>query len=127
MDDNDAKSTGGKYRMVPIFERAISLAVKTRGLRTGIGSGVDGTTFPHGTQANEFEQLVKKTVMTATQALQAGTIVNARMLGWDGQIGSVTKGRFADIVAVPGDPIADITQLHKMNFVMKGGKVVRQD
>ena len=127
MDDNDAKNTGGKYRMVPIFERAVSLAVKTKGLRTMVGSGVDGSTFPHGTQANEFEQLVKKTGMTTTQALQAGTIVNARVLGWDGQIGSIAKGKFADIVAVPGDPVADITQLHKVSFVMKGGKVIRRD
>jgi imidazolonepropionase-like amidohydrolase len=127
MDDNDAKNTGGKYRMVPIFERAVTLAVKTKGLRTMVGSGVDGSTFPHGTQANEFEQLVKKTGMTTTQALQAGTIVNARVLGWDGQIGSIAKGKFADIVAVPGDPVADITQLHKVNFVMKGGKVIRRD
>src|SRR5262245_13350396 len=127
MDDNDAKNTGGKYRMVPIFERAVSLAVKTKGLRTMVGSGVDGSTFPHGTQANEFEQLVKRTGMSAMQALQAGTIVNARVLGWDGQIGSVTKGKFADIVAVPGDPVADITQLPKVSFVMKGGKVIRRD
>jgi imidazolonepropionase-like amidohydrolase len=127
MDDNDAKNTGGRYRMVPIFERAVSLAVKTKGLRTMVGSGADGTTFPHGTQANEFEQLVKKTGMTPTQALQAGTIVNARVLGWDGQIGSITKGKFADIVAVPGDPTADIMQLHKVSFVMKGGKVIRRD
>ena len=127
MDDNDAKSTGGKYRIVPIFERAVSMAVKTKGLRTMVGSGADGSTFPHGTQANEFEQLVKKTGMTPTQALQAGTIVNARVLGWDGQIGSIAKGKFADIVAVPGDPTGDIMQLHKVMFVMKGGKVIRQD
>ena len=127
MDDNDAKNTGGKYRMVPIFERAVSLAVKTKGLRTMVGTGVDGTTFPHGTNANEFEQLVKKTGMTPTQALLAGTIVNARVLGWDSQIGSITKGKFADIVAVPGDPTADIMQLHKVSFVMKGGKVIRRD
>jgi imidazolonepropionase-like amidohydrolase len=49
------------------------------------------------------------------------------VLGWDGQIGSITKGKFADIVAVPGDPVADITQLHKVMFVMKGGKVIRRD
>jgi len=127
MDDNDAKSTGGKYRIVPIFERAVSMAVKTKGLRTMVGSGADGSTFPHGTQANEFEQLVKKTGMTPTQALQAGTIVNARVLGWDGQIGSIAKGKFADIVAVPGDPTGDIMQLHNVMFVMKGGKVIRRD
>ena len=88
MDDNDAKNTGGKYRMVPIFERAVSLAVKTKGLRTMVGSGVDGSTFPHGTQANEFEQLVKKTGMTTTQAL-AGRHDRQRQgvgLGWSDRL-----------------------------------------
>jgi imidazolonepropionase-like amidohydrolase len=127
MDDNDAKATGGKYRIIPIFERAVSLAVKTKGLRTMIGSGADGAAFPHGTQAIEFEELVKRTGMTTTQALQAGTIVNASVMGWDGQIGSITKGKFADLIAVPGDPIADITALKTVSFVMKGGKIMRRD
>ena len=64
MDDNDAKNTGGESRIVPIFERAVSLAVKTKGLRTMVASGVDRSTFPHRAQANEFEQLIKKTGMT---------------------------------------------------------------
>lgn len=127
MDDNDAKNTGGKYRMVPIFEKAVSLAVKTKGLRTMVGSGVDGSAFPHGTQATEFEMLVTRAGMTTAQALQAGTIVNARVMGWDGQIGSIAKGKFADIVAVSGDPMADITQLRQVTFVMKGGKIIRRD
>ncbi len=127
MDDNDAKATGGKFRMIPIFEKAVSMAVKTKGLRTMIGSGVDGGPFPHGTQALEFELLVKRTGMTPAAALQAGTIVNARVMGWGDQIGSIAKGKFADLVAVPGDPTADITALQRVRFVMKGGKVVRQD
>jgi imidazolonepropionase-like amidohydrolase len=127
MDDNDAKATGGKFRIIPIFEKAVSMAVKTKGLRTMVGSGVDGGPFPHGTQALEFELLVKRAGMTPVAALQAGTIVNARVMGWDGQIGSIAKGKFADIVAVPGDPAADITVLQRVRFVMKGGKVVRQD
>ena len=127
MDDNDAKATGGKYRIIPVFERAVSLAVKTKGLRVMVGSGVDGSAFAHGTQATEFEQLVARAGITPTQVLQAGTIVNARVLGWDGQIGSITKGKFADLVAVPGDPIADITRLRNVSFVMKGGKIVRRD
>jgi len=127
MDDNDAKATGGKFRMVSIFEKAVSMAVKTKGLRTMIGSGVDGGPFPHGTQALEFELLVKRTGMTPAAALQAGTIVNARVMGWGDQIGSIAKGKFADLVAVPGDPTADITALQRVRLVMKGGKVVRQD
>ena len=109
MDDNDAKATGGKFRMIPIFEKAVSMAVATKGLRTMVGSGVDGGPFPHGTQALEFELLVKRAGMTPVAALQAGTIVNARVMGWADQIGSIAKGKFADLVAVPGDPTADIT------------------
>ena len=127
MDDNDAKATGGKFGMIPIFTRAVSMAVKTKGLRTMVGSGVDGSAFPHGTQAIEFELLVSRAGMTTTQALQAGTIVNARVIGWDRQIGSITKGKFADIVAVPGDLMADITRLRNVSFVMKGGKTIRRD
>ena len=56
-----------------------------------------------------------------------GTIVNARVMGWADQIGSIAKGKFADLVAVPGDPAADITALQRVRFVMKGGKVIRQD
>jgi imidazolonepropionase-like amidohydrolase len=103
------------------------MAVATRGLRTMVGSGVDGGPFPHGTQALEFELLVKRTKMTPAAAIQAGTIVNARVMGWADQIGSIAKGKFADLVAVPGDPTADISALQRVRFVMKGGKVVRQD
>jgi imidazolonepropionase-like amidohydrolase len=126
MDDNDAKNTGGKYRMTPIFENAVSLAVRTKGLKVMIGSGVDGSTFVHGTQALEFAGLVKRG-MTAAAAIQAGTMVNAQAMGWQDQIGSVTKGKFADIVAVSGNPVNDITELQRVKFVMKGGKVIRND
>ena len=60
MDDNDAKNTGGKYRMIPIFEKAVSMAVATKGLKIMVGSGADGSTYPHGTQALDFEWLVKR-------------------------------------------------------------------
>ena len=127
MDDNDAKNTGGKYRMIPIFEKAVTMAVATRGLKTMVGSGADGSTFPHGTQALEFEALVKRAAMTPVRAIQAGTIVNAEAMGWQGDIGSITKGKFADLVAVSGDPLADITELQRVKFVMKGGRVIRND
>ena len=103
MDDNDAKNTGGKYRMTPIFENAVSMAAKTPGLKIMVGSGVDGTTFVHGTQALEFAGLVKRGMTTAA-AIQSGTIVNAEAMGWKDSVGSVTKGKFADLVAVSGGP-----------------------
>jgi imidazolonepropionase-like amidohydrolase len=127
MDDNDAKNTGGKYRMIPIFEKAVTMAVATKGLKTMVGSGADGSTFPHGTQALEFEALVKRAGMTPVRAIQAGTIVNAEALGWQRDIGSIAKGKFADLVAVSGDPTADITELQRVKFVMKGGKVIRNE
>ena len=127
MDDNDARNTGGKYRMIPVFDKAVSMAVATKGLKTMVGSGADGSTFPHGTQALEFESLVKRSGMTPGTAIQAGTIINAEVMGWQGQIGSITKGKFADLIAVSGDPLTDITELQRVQFVMKGGKVIRND
>ena len=127
MDDNDARNTGGKFRMIPIFDKAVSMAVATKGIKTMVGSGADGSTLPHGTQAIEFESLVKRSGMTPARAIQAGTIVNAEAMGWHGQVGSITKGKFADLVAVPGDPLADITELQRVKFVMKGGKVIRNE
>jgi len=127
MDDNDAKSTGGKYRIVPYFERAMQMAVKTPKLAVLFGTGVDGTFFPHGENAVEFEKLVKVGGMPTARAIQAGTIANATMMGWQNDIGSVTTGKFADLVAVSGDPVADITELQRVRFVMKGGKVIRSE
>jgi imidazolonepropionase-like amidohydrolase len=65
--------------------------------------------------------------MTPARAIQAGTIVNAEAMGWQDQIGSITKGKFADIIAVSGNPVADIAELQRVKFVMKGGKVIRND
>src|SRR5207245_7470540 len=70
MDDNDAKSTGGKYRMVPIFEGAVRLAAATPGIKIMMGSGADGSTYAHGTQALDFEALVKRTGLTPLRAIQ---------------------------------------------------------
>jgi len=127
MDDNDARSTGGKYRMIPIVEHAVTLAAATKGLRIMVGSGVDGATFPHGTQALEFVALVRQAHMEPARVLQAGTIGNAEVLGWQDQIGSIEKGKYADLVAMPGDPLVDITALEHIGFVMKGGRIVRYD
>jgi len=127
MDDNDNKSTGGKYRMIPIFEKAVTMAAATKGMKVMIGSGADGSTYAHGTQALDFEALVKRAGMTPARALQSGTLINAEALGWSDRIGSIDKGKYADLVAVSGDPLADITELQRVKFVMKGGKIIRND
>ena len=127
MDDNDSKNTGGKYRMIPIFERAVSLAVATKGLKIMMGSGVDGSTYPHGTQALDFEALVRRAGMTPARAIQSATTINAEVLGWQDRIGSIEQGKYADLIAVSGDPLTDITELQRVRFVMKGGKIVKDD
>jgi imidazolonepropionase-like amidohydrolase len=119
----DSKSTGGKYSLEAMREKSGRLAV-ARGLKISFGSGVGP--FPHGTQAAEFSYLVKYG-MTPAQAIQSATVVAAEMMGWQDRIGSIEKGKFADIIAVSGDPLKDITELEHVKFVMKGGQVIRND
>jgi len=127
LDDNDAKSTGGKYRIIPIFQHAVQLASETKGMKMMIGSGVDGETYVHGSEALDYEMFVKHGGFTPLRCLLSATLVNAEALGWQDQMGSIEKGKYADLVAVSGDPLADITELQRMKFVMKGGKVIKND
>ena len=127
LDDNDSKSTGGKYKISAVFTKAVAMAAATPGLKLLAGSGVDGGTFPHGTQALEFEALVRRGGISPTRAIQSGTMVNAEALGWQDRVGSIEKGKFADLIAVAGDPQADVSELQRVKFVMKGGKVIRND
>jgi len=131
--ENDRRNTGGKYSIIPIFEKNFKNAL-ARGVKIAWGSGVDGTAgdprssgpLNHGTQAVEFAWLVNHG-MTPAAALQSATMVDATMMGWDDKIGSIEKGKFADLVAVSGDPLKDITETERVKFVMKGGKVYRND
>jgi imidazolonepropionase-like amidohydrolase len=103
------------------------LAAATKGMKIMMGSGADGGTYVHGTQALDFEMLVKYGGLTPLRALQAATTINAEALGWQDQIGSIDKGKYADLIAVSGDPLADITELQRVKFVMKGGKVIKNE
>jgi len=87
--------------------------------------GSDVGPFPHGTQAREFVLMVKYG-MSPLAVLQADMINGAKLLGWDGQIGSLEQGYLADVVAVPGDPLQDISVLEKVGFVMKGGVIYKK-
>jgi imidazolonepropionase-like amidohydrolase len=131
--ENDRKNTGGKYSIIPIFEKNFKNAL-SKGVKVVYGSGVDGTAgdprssgpYLHGTQALDFIWLVNHG-MTPAAAIQSATVVDAEMLGWQDRIGSVEKGKFADMIAVSGDPLKDISELQRVKFVMKGGQVVRND
>jgi imidazolonepropionase-like amidohydrolase len=119
----DAKTTGAKYSLEALREKSGRLAI-SRGLKISFGSGVGP--FPHGTQGAEFTYLVKYG-MSPSQAIQSATIVAAEMMGWQDKVGSIDKGKFADIIAFSGDPLQDITELQRVKFVMKGGQVIRDD
>ena len=71
--------------------------------------------------------MVQMDYLNPMRAIQAGTTINVEVLGWQDQIGSIEKGKYADLIAVSGDPLADITELQRVKFVMKGGKMIRND
>ena len=101
------------------FRRALAA-----GLSIGVGS--DAAVIPHGQNARELSVRVRMGEKPMA-ALVSATRVNAEILGWSDRIGTVEKGKLADIVAVPGDPLADITAVERVGFVMKGGTVYRDD
>jgi imidazolonepropionase-like amidohydrolase len=91
-----------------------------------VALGTDAAVYPHGLNAHEFETMVKLG-LTPLQSIQAGTLNAADLLGWSGRVGTLEPGAWADIVAVDGDPLKDITTLQRVKFVMKGGEVVKNE
>ncbi len=91
-----------------------------------VAFGTDAAVYPHGLNAHEFAVMVKLG-LTPLQAIQAATLNAADLLGWSGKVGTLEPGAWADIVAVDGDPIKDVTTLEHVKFVMKGGEVVKND
>jgi imidazolonepropionase-like amidohydrolase len=91
-----------------------------------VAFGTDAAVYPHGMNAHEFAVMVKLG-MTPLGAIQAATLNAADLLGWPDKVGSVEAGKWADLIAVDGDPLQDVTTLERVKFVMKGGEVVRND
>ncbi|MCH7766048.1 MAG: amidohydrolase family protein [Acidobacteria bacterium] len=91
-----------------------------------IAFGTDGAVYPHGDNAKQFAYMVEYG-MTPLEAIQAATVHAAELLGWADRVGALEPGKFADLIAVEGDPLADVALLEKVGFVMKGGKVARDD
>ena len=91
-----------------------------------VAFGTDAAVYPHGLNAHEFAVLVKLG-LTPLQSIQAATINAADLLGWADKIGAVEPGKWADIIAVDGDPLHDVTTLEHVKFVMKGGEVVKNE
>lgn len=107
------------------------LDLKVQNFRKQIAAGVpmavgsDVGPFPHGTQARELELMVKYG-MTPQATLQADLLNGAKLLGWEGEIGALEPGYLADVIAVAGDPLQDISTLRNVSFVMKGGIVYKK-
>ncbi len=91
-----------------------------------VAFGTDAAVYPHGMNAHEFAVMVRLG-LTPLQAIQAATINAADLLGWSGKVGTLEPGAWADIVAVDGDPVKDVTTLENVRFVMKGGEVVKNE
>jgi len=90
-----------------------------------VAFGTDAAVYPHGLNAHEFPVMVKLG-LTPLQAIQSATINAADLIGWADRVGSLEPGRFGDLIAVDGDPLADTSVLENVAFVMKGGQVVKQ-
>ena len=112
-----AKAKAAGAARSEMFRNAVKMGVK-------ISFGTDAAVFPHGQNAKEFKLMVDLG-MTPIDALKSATANDAELLGLVQKVGTLEKGKLADIVAVPGDPTADITATERVSFVMKEGKIIR--
>ena len=92
-----------------------------------VAFGTDAAVYPHGLNAHEFEVYVRDYGMSPLAAIQSGTLNAADLMGWTDRAGSLDAGKWADIIAVEGDPIADIKTLQHVPFVMKSGVVYKNE
>jgi imidazolonepropionase-like amidohydrolase len=101
------------------FQKAVKAGVK-------IAFGTDAGVYPHGWNGKQFKYMVKYG-LTPMQAIQSATYNAADLLGWQAKVGSISKGKYADLIAVKTDPLTDITSLESIPFVMKGGEVYKDE
>ena len=127
LDAGDLRLSGGRTTRLRLAERSFKKALAA-GVSLPFGSGVTSAEIPHGKQGNQFAYYVKWG-MTPVQALNTAFTEAAKLLnyGWEDRVGTVEKGKFADLIAVSGNPLADVTEMERVKFVMKGGVLVRND
>lgn len=121
----DLKETGQKTSRLRMAEAAFRKALKA-GVPLPFASGAVGDRNLHGKQAEQFAYFVKWGAKPAQALMMAFSVAAATLnYGWSTRVGTIEKGRFADLTAVAGDPLADVSELQRIAFVMKGGVVVR--
>ena len=108
-ETTDAQRTG--------FEKCVKAGVK-------LAFGTDSGGYPHGMNAKQFAYMVRYG-MTPMQAIRSATVVAAELMRWEDRVGAISPGMFADLIAVGDDPVEDVSRLEQIDFVMKGGEVVR--
>ena len=113
-----AKAKAATAARSEMFRNAVKMGIK-------ISFGTDAAVFPHGQNAKEFKLMVDLG-MSAIDALKSATGNDAELLGIGQKVGTLEKGKLADIIAMPGDPTSDITATERVSFVMKEGKIIRQ-
>lgn len=113
-----------KERQVGRFQRERFRAAVEAGANMAFGS--DAGVYPHGTNARQFAKMVEWG-MTPLQAIQAATIGNADLFDMSDDIGTIAVGKYADLIAVPENPLSDVSVLEHVDFVMKGGEVYKDD
>jgi imidazolonepropionase-like amidohydrolase len=121
-----APGRGGNWtKMVDLEKIAFQKALK-KNVKIALGTDAGGFDWKEVNQAKEFEYYVDYG-MTPMQALRTGTTVAAELLGWSDKVGTVETGKWADLVAVSGDPLKDITEVERVKFVMKAGVVYKNE
>jgi imidazolonepropionase-like amidohydrolase len=100
------------------FRKAVAAGVK-------VAFGTDAGVYPHGWNARQLPYMVRYG-LTPMGAIQAATLEAARNIGWEDRVGSLSPGKLADVIAVEGDALADVSRFTSVPFVMKGGRIVKQ-
>jgi imidazolonepropionase-like amidohydrolase len=121
-----APGRGGNWQKMADLQKENFAKALKKGVKVALGTDAGGFDWKKVNQAKEFEYYVQYG-MTPMQSIRTGTSVAAELLGWSDKAGTVEAGKWADLVAVGGDPLKDITELQKVKFVMKGGAVYKND
>ena len=121
-----APGRGGNWQKMADLQRENFGKAMKKGVKIALGTDAGGFDWKKVNQAKEFEYYVQYG-MTPMQSIRTGTTVAAELLGWGEKTGTIEAGKWADLVAVGGDPLKDITELQKVKFVMKGGAVHKNE